>query len=110
MTQHRYFPFALLGAAIAINIITWLCIVAYAPTGTQTVPIHFNVISGYDELGGRSDLFQIPLFGLLVIGVNATIAWLFRGMGRFVAVTALAVGCAVGFVLLSGSLLLLFQS
>lgn len=110
MTQHRYFALLLFGAAIAINIITWLCMVSYAPTGAQQVPIHYNVISGYDELGGRGDVFQIPLFGLLVVAVNATIAWLFRGVGRFVVLLALSVACAVELMLLGGTVLLLMQT
>ena len=110
MTQHRYFLFALLGAAIASNIITWLCMVAYAPLTTQSVPIHYNVISGYDELGGRMDLLQIPLFGLLVLLVNMTIAWLFRNTGRFVVLMALVAACLVQVVLLAGSILLLIQT
>ncbi len=110
MTQYRYFALLLLGAAIAINIITWLCMFAYAPIDAKQVPIHYNVISGYDELGGRSDVLQIPLFGLLVVVVNASIAWLLRGMGRFVVLLALIVACVVELVLLGGSLMLLAQT
>ncbi|MBP9686245.1 MAG: hypothetical protein KBD66_00405 [Candidatus Doudnabacteria bacterium] len=110
MTQYRYLLFILIGVAIASNIITWLCIVAYAPLGAQSVPIHYNVISGYDELGGRMDLLQIPLFGILVLLVNATIAWLFRHAGRFVVLMAFVAACLVQVVLLVGSVLLLIQT
>lgn len=110
MTHHRYYLLALMGGAIALTIITWLCVISYAPLNAQLVPIHYNVIAGYDELGGRTDLYQLPLFSLLVLVVNIVVAWLFRGTGRFFALVSLIVACVVSALVLGGLLLLMVQT
>ncbi len=110
MTQHKYYFILLFLLAVVIHIITWLLIVSYAPTSGQLVPIHYNVISGYDELGSRADLLQVPVFGMLVVVVNAVIAWLFRSTGRFVGSLAVGVALAVSLVLLLSTLLLVVQA
>ena len=56
--------------ALVINIITCLFIWSYAVPGQTELPQHYNIVSGFDEIGSRTRLYQIPLLGFVVVLVN----------------------------------------
>jgi hypothetical protein len=70
-------------------------------TFPELVALHFSVYGEVDIIGPKSDIFRLPLIGLVVWGTNGAIAVMLPARDRVLARTilALAVGVLVLFCL-----------
>lgn len=107
--MRRYLAAILFSAAFIINIITCLVLWYYASGAQQPIPLHYNVISGFDELGSRAALYQIPLFAFIVWVLNLVLTVMLRGLGKYVGALSGAVAFFVAIILLISSVLLKLQ-
>lgn len=64
-------------AAIVINIITFLLLQYKIKPSGQTVALHYNVLVGVDLYGKGTSLYSIPIVGVLLTLVNAS---MYRGL------------------------------
>lgn len=87
-----------------LNIILWLALAGKFGWSSETVPLHFSVIYGIDYLGSAWHVYQIPLTGLVMLGLNVWLAMLvyekeklfsyFLSFGNIVLHLALAAAAA----------------
>ena len=57
-------------AAFLLNILLWSWLFFFIkPTGDSQV-LHYNIYFGIDQIGPGIKLYLLPIFGLLVIGIN----------------------------------------
>ncbi len=77
-TRKQYSVAMLYISSIVINIISCLIIWFYKPSVSGPVALHYNVISGFDEIGSRVSLYQLPLLGFAVVFVNLFLAYRLR--------------------------------
>lgn len=96
------------GAAI-INIITCLVVWYLAHRTTGTLPIHYSVVSGFDQLGSSSALYGLASFGVIILLMNAALVHFLGGLGRFVKLLCASISLFVALVLLLAVLLLKMQ-
>lgn len=106
----KYLVPLLFVASLIINIITCFVLWNYVPEGVERLPIHYNVVSGFDEVGTRSALYQIPALGFVVLIINALVVRLLSNTGRFMGILAASSSLLVSAVLLLASVLLVMQS
>lgn len=60
----------LLGAALAINLGLFGHVCARFPGLDLQLPLHFDSLGQVDRIGGRMELFALPIIGLIVLGTN----------------------------------------
>ena len=61
---------ALVGAAVAINLMLFGYLCARFPNLDAQLPLHFNSLGQVDRIGTKMELFALPIIGLLILGVN----------------------------------------
>lgn len=59
-----------LAAALVVNIILWLAVFGKFGYSRELIPLHFNIVYGIDFVGSARELYELPLSGLLLLGVN----------------------------------------
>ncbi|MGD8820547.1 MAG: DUF1648 domain-containing protein, partial [Anaerolineae bacterium] len=60
----------LLGAAIVVNLGLFGYLSARFPGLDVQLPLHFNAEGMVDRIGNKTELFALPIIGLLILGVN----------------------------------------
>jgi hypothetical protein len=64
--------------ALAINLICVALLVTFFPNG-ENVPLHYNVNFGIDFIGASSQIYALPLVGLVLLMVNSFVGvWVWR--------------------------------
>jgi len=63
---------ALIGAAAAINLGLFGYLSIRFPGLDPQLPLHFSSLGQVDRIGGRMELFALPVIGLFVLGANLT--------------------------------------
>ena len=84
---------ALLGLALdgALGLLLW----RRYDTLPDLVAIHFNAFGEVDLIGGKQDIFKLPLIAVLVWAVNALVATVASPYDRLIARVALGAGALV---------------
>ncbi|QQS59970.1 hypothetical protein IPN41_02460 [Candidatus Falkowbacteria bacterium] len=84
-----------LGIALLINGLCWsLAIISKRSLGDSLAILHYNVIFGIDKIGSSSELYQLPLIGLILIIGNFLISVLLvrkreQAPGQLLLITAI---------------------
>jgi len=84
---------AALGAALALLVAQLVGLLASYQTLPETIALQTYSAGGSPTLSPRSDIFEMPLLGAGVLGLNAVLALALRG--RETAITLLLWGSAV---------------
>ena len=106
--QKQLVSLLFVGAAI-VNIITCLVVWHLAHTSTGTLPIHYNVVSGFDQLGTSTSLYGLAIFGVIILCMNVVLVHFLGGLGRFVKLLCASTSLFVALVLLLAVSLLRMQ-
>jgi hypothetical protein len=61
---------ALLGAAMVINLGLFGYLCARFPNLDLQLPLHFDSLGQVDRIGTRTELFALPIIGLIILGTN----------------------------------------
>lgn len=67
-----------LAASLGLNLVTWLLAWLAFPTDSQTAILHYSHGIGIDFIGAGSQVYVLPLIGLILLAANATLAQLIR--------------------------------
>lgn len=103
--ENNYFLF-LWALCLIFNIITFSFIhYKILPTG-NTFALKYNVIVGVEWYGKGYNLYQIPLVGLAIIGLNYLLSRLLKQRSDFLAAMSIFVALAVQGLLLAAVLFL----
>ncbi|MFA6131724.1 MAG: hypothetical protein WC702_01485 [Patescibacteria group bacterium] len=88
--------------------IVWLVVLAapflrLMPTaeGGQYIPLHYNIFFGVDKFGPWYMIFQLPLFGLLVIAINSFFSVRFFGREKALSIFLVVMALLVQLMLLA---------
>lgn len=68
-----------------INIIVWILLVSKFGFSSELGPLHFNIVYGIDLVDREYFVYQLPIFGILVILLNRYFAKIYRGKQSFFA-------------------------
>lgn len=60
----------LLGAAVTINLGLFGYLCAHFPGLDLQLPLHFNNLGQPDRIGTKTELFALPIIGLIILGTN----------------------------------------
>jgi hypothetical protein len=60
----------LLGAAMVINLGLFGYLCARFPNLDLQLPLHFDSLGQVDRIGTRTELFALPIIGLIILGTN----------------------------------------
>jgi hypothetical protein len=60
----------LLGTALALNLLLFGCLSTLFPSLDLQLPLHFDTVGDVDRIGGRMELFALPIIGLIILGTN----------------------------------------
>lgn len=93
--------------ALVINIITFLIIHYYIKPSRDSFVLHYNVIIGVDVLGKGTDLYRIPLIGVVLLVINVIVSKLVKSPGNFLGFLASVVSFSVSLILLVAVLFVL---
>lgn len=93
--------------SIILIIITFLLLWFKIDPHQTTVILHYNVITGVDLSGGKTNLYKIPATGLFLIVVNFFIVKYINRDKGFLAFIASLVTFIMCFALLAATLLIL---
>ncbi len=105
----KYFVSLLFAGAAIVNIITCLVVWHLVHRATGTLPIHYNVVSGFDQLGSSSVLYGLASFGVIILLMNGVLVHFLGGLGRFVKLVCASTSLFVAVVLLLAVVLLKMQ-
>ncbi|MBN1137198.1 MAG: DUF1648 domain-containing protein [Anaerolineae bacterium] len=61
---------ALIGAALAINLALFAYLCIRFPGLDLVLPLHFGSAGQVDRFGGKAELFALPVIGLIILGTN----------------------------------------
>jgi hypothetical protein len=67
---------ALLGAALAVNLGLFGYLAARFPGLDLQLPLHFNNLGQADRIGNKVELFDLPIIGLIILGTNLALGLL----------------------------------
>jgi hypothetical protein len=67
-TDHT--AWVLLGAALIVNLGLFAFLSARFPGLDLQLPLHFNNLGQADRIGGKTELFALPIIGLIILGTN----------------------------------------
>jgi hypothetical protein len=73
------------------------------------MPVHFSVVSGVDEVGSPTTLYQLPLFALVVWFLDLLLVWFLGGLGAYIKLLSASAALLVAVVVFVSALLLSFQ-
>jgi len=63
-------------ASLLINLIIWVVLFVRIKPTQFPIVLHYNIYFGTDLLGHWQQVFALPLIGLIIISINAFLAWL----------------------------------
>ena len=88
-------------AAVALDGALGFALWRYIDTFPELVALHFSVYGEVDIIGPKTDIFRLPLIGVVVWGTNGAVAVMLPSRDRILArtVLAFAVGVMVLFCL-----------
>ena len=69
--------------------------------GGQYIPLHYNIFFGVDKFGPWYMIFQLPLFGLLVIAINSFFSVRFFGREKALSIFLVVMALLVQLMLLA---------
>lgn len=103
----RQFPIkVMLGMAGLMNIASFVWLILHIRPQAVPLFLHYNVLFGVDLTGPWYAVFFVPLIGIAIILLNATLGWLLYQQDRFVSYVLLAIACLSNlFVLISAALI-----
>ena len=91
-----------------VSIILSLLLIHYKiRPGSESLPLHYNVLVGVDLLGPGSSLYRIPAIGVVVVVINFLLSKFVKSPSNLLSYLAAFVSFVVGLVLLFGVLFLL---
>ena len=73
------------GLSLAFNLVLWLLLLRSVADFTAIIPIHYDIYFGINALGPGYRLLIIPGFGLAVILLNFSLAFLFFSRERILS-------------------------
>lgn len=94
--------FVSLLAALLINIILWVVLSSKFGLSTRAAPLHWSVIYGIDFVGSSRAVYELPLTGLAIFFVNASLAKLLHSHEKILAYILVLVSLTVECALLIG--------
>lgn len=97
---------AIAAASLLVNIITCLVLWFYAKPSAHQVALHYNVVVGFNELGSGYRLYQLPLLGFIVTGINFSLLRIFKDRQVYLSAAASMVALCTALVLLCAATLL----
>src|SRR3989344_3238342 len=59
--------------------VLWVVTIGKFGYSQDPIPLHFNIVYGIDYIGASFNIYQIPLFGLIILLLNF---WLARILNR----------------------------
>ena len=65
----------------------------------ETIPLHYNIYSGFDLFGSPKELFNVPILGSLIFAVN-TFLGVYLSDKEFFMSLAMVWGCLIGQIFL----------
>lgn len=104
----KSFFWLLAGCSLVINLSSWLWMQFRIPQGSYPFILHYNIYFGQDLLGPRYLLFQIPLLGLAVLGVNLLLASSLFEKSRSYAWLVLGTTLVIEMIILYASLIVVY--
>lgn len=105
--SYRNYPSIFFTVSIVINIITCFVVWYYKSKVGPVAPLHYNVVSGFDEIGSTINIYGLPAFAFAIAILNFFISRSFSKLGTYIAVLINLTSLAVGLVLLFSALFLL---
>jgi hypothetical protein len=94
--------------SLVVSIISFLVIYfKINPTGAETYALHYTVLVGVDLLGKGTDLYKLPLVGVLMTGVNYGAYRLVKMPGNVLSFFLALISVVVNLVLFVAVLFLL---
>lgn len=82
----RSLPVALLsGSALVLNIFSWLWLWIQIPRGVDQLFLHYSILFGVDFIGTRTQIFYVPLLGLVIWIVNTFAGWILYRKDNFMS-------------------------
>lgn len=88
----RLFLLLLVGGFVA-NVFLFAFLGWYYRSLPQFLPLHYTALGEVDRVGGRREIFKLPVIGLIVLGTNALFGFLTYGRER--TLTYLLLGAAI---------------
>lgn len=93
--------------ATLLNIVLWIALAGKFGLHNVSIPLHSNVISGIDLVGGSRQVYELPAAGLTIIAANFLLARFFlQGHDIWKSFLAVAAALVQVLLLITGSLLL----
>ena len=92
--------------SFVINIITCFIVWHYVSITGPVAPLHYNVVSGFDEIGKTTVVYELPAFGFIILFLNLFISKYFTRLGSYIGVTTSATSAFVSLLLLFNALFL----
>lgn len=85
-----------------INFAMWLWLLLHIHRQTEPIFLRYNILFGVDRIGDWSEIFYLPLVGLMILAFNVIAGWLFFQRDKYLAyfLCAIAALCQ-GMLLLS---------
>ncbi len=91
---------AWLAAAVVVNLTLFAYVALRFPDLPDLLPIHFDPFGAPDRIGYRTELFRLPMIGLIVLAANNTIALLLHRRERVATYLLLAAALVVQVLML----------
>lgn len=105
----RHVPnLTMIGLSLLLNIASWVWLVWNIGKQDQQIFLHYNVLFGVDLIGNWNKMFNLPISGLFILILNATIGWLFFRNDKFISHIFNAIGLITQIIIFIASSLLVF--
>lgn len=105
----KYKPnLVMLLVAFLLNIASWIWLFWHIGPQDEQIFLHYNVLFGVDLIGPWSQMFYLPISGIVILILNAVIGWLFFRDDKFVSQVFNAVSVVAQIIILIAASLLVF--
>lgn len=74
---------ALVGLTVLVNVLLFGYVSWQHPYLPELLPLHFGIQGQVDRIGERTELFLLPVIGLVVLALNALLGFLIHARERF---------------------------
>lgn len=68
-----------------LNILVWIYLVLNINLFSESTFLHYSVGVGVDYVGKRSDVFSMPIIGLLILAINSAYAFIMFTNSKYTA-------------------------
>lgn len=94
-------PYLTFAVSLLANVLIWLWLYFFIKPAGDSVPLHYNIYFGIDEIGKGIKLYLQPLFGLIIILINILLAsFVFKTNKKIVYYLGyLSIICQLGFAM-----------